>query len=75
MTAPWHVVGGVGGGVNSAVGVGHAGVADGLGVIGDTEAVWGASSIPAAQPVALFAGLAQEFSWADYRISISVGFL
>ena len=40
-----------------------------------TEAVWGASPIPAAQPVALFARLAQEFSWADYGISISVGFL
>ena len=33
---PWHVVGGVGGGVNSAVGVGVAGVADGEGVTGDT---------------------------------------
>ena len=40
-----------------------------------TEAVWGASPIPAAQRVALFARLAQEFSWADYGISISVGFL
>ena len=39
------------------------------------EAVWGASPIPAAQPVALFARLAQEFSCADYGISISVGFL
>ena len=39
------------------------------------EAVWGASPIPAAQPVALFARLAQEFSWADYGILISVGFL
>ena len=37
--------------------------------------VWGASPIPAAQPVALFARLAQEFSWAEYAISISVGFL
>ena len=27
-----------------------------------TEAVWGASPIPAAQPVALFARLDQEFS-------------
>ena len=33
---PWHVVGGVGGGVDSAVGVGVAGVADGEGVTGDT---------------------------------------
>ena len=40
-----------------------------------TEAVWGASPIPAAQPVALFARLAPEFSGADYGISISVGFL
>ena len=32
MTAPRHVVGGVGGGVDSAVGVGDAGVADGEGV-------------------------------------------
>ena len=40
-----------------------------------TEAVWGASPIPAAQPVALFARLAQEFSCADYGILISVGFL
>ena len=39
------------------------------------EAVWGASPIPAAQPVALLARLAQEFSCADYGISISVGFL
>ena len=39
------------------------------------EAVWGASPIPAAEPVALFARLAQEFSWADYGISISVEFL
>ena len=39
------------------------------------EAVWGVSPIPAAQPVALFARLAQEFSCADYGISISVGFL
>ena len=30
---------------------------------GGTEAVWGASPIPAAQPVALFARLAQESSW------------
>ena len=36
LTAPWHVVCGVGGGVDSAVGVGDAGVADGEGVIGDT---------------------------------------
>ena len=36
MTAPWHVVGGVGGGLDSAVGVGDAGVADYEGVIGDT---------------------------------------
>ena len=42
---------------------------------GGSEAVWGASPIPAAQPVALFARLAQEFSWADYGILISVGFL
>ena len=42
---------------------------------GPIEAVWGASPIPAAQPVALFARLAQEFSWADYGISISVGVL
>ena len=42
---------------------------------GTGEAVWGTSPIPAAQPVALFARLAQEFSWADYGISISVGFL
>ena len=40
-----------------------------------TEAVWGASPIPPAQAVALFARLAQEFSWADYGILISVGFL
>ena len=33
---PWHVVGGVGGGVDSAVGVGVAGVADSEGVTGDT---------------------------------------
>ena len=33
---PWHVVGGVGGGVDSVVGVGVAGVADGEGVTGDT---------------------------------------
>ena len=33
---PWHVVGGVGGGVDSAVGVGVAGVADGEGVTCDT---------------------------------------
>ena len=33
---PWHVVGRVGGGVNSAVGVGVAGVADGEGVTCDT---------------------------------------
>ena len=33
---PWHVVGGVGGGVDSAVRVGVAGVADGEGVTGDT---------------------------------------
>ena len=33
---PWHVVGGVGDGVDSAVGVGVAGVADGEGVTGDT---------------------------------------
>ena len=39
------------------------------------EAVWGASPILAAQPVALFARLAQDFSWADNGISISVGFL
>ena len=32
----WHVVGGVAGGVDSAVGVGVAGVADGEGVTGDT---------------------------------------
>ena len=36
VTAPWPVVGGVGGGVDSAMGVGGAGVADGEGVIGDT---------------------------------------
>ena len=36
MTAPWPVVGGVGGGVDSAVGVGGVGVADGEGAIGDT---------------------------------------
>ena len=40
-----------------------------------TEAVWGASPIPAAQPVALFARLAQEFSCWCYGILISVGFL
>ena len=33
---PWHVVAGVGGGVDSAEGVGVAGVADGEGVTGDT---------------------------------------
>ena len=32
MTEPLHVVGGVGGGVDSAVGVGGVGVADGEGV-------------------------------------------
>ena len=33
---PWHVVGGVGGGVDSALGVGVVGVADSEGVTGDT---------------------------------------
>ena len=33
---PWHVAGGVGGGVDSVVGVGVAGVADGEAVSGDT---------------------------------------
>ena len=33
---PWHVVGGIGGGVDSAVGVGVAGGAHGEGVTGDT---------------------------------------
>ena len=40
-----------------------------------TEAVWGASPIPAAQPVALFARPDQEFSCGCYGILISVGFL
>ena len=39
------------------------------------EAVWGASPIPAAQPVALFARPDQEFSCGCYGILISVGFL
>ena len=39
------------------------------------EAVWGASPIPAAQPVALFARPDQEFSCRCYGILISVGFL
>ena len=51
----------------------HQGVAP-PGLTHLTEAVWGASPIPAAQPVALFARLAQEFSSADYGISISVDF-
>ena len=33
---PWHVVDWVGGGMDSAVGVGVAGVADGEGITGDT---------------------------------------
>ena len=37
MTAPWPVVGGVGSGVDSAVGVGGVGVADDEGAIGDTS--------------------------------------
>ena len=40
-----------------------------------SEAVWGASPIPAAQPVALFARPDQEFSCRCYGILISVGFL
>ena len=40
-----------------------------------TEAVWGASPIPAAQPVALFARPDQEFSCGCYGILISVGVL
>ena len=43
--------------------------------VGTTEAVWGASPIPAAQPVALFARPDQEFSCRCYGILISVGFL
>ena len=39
------------------------------------EAVWGVSPIPAAQPVALFARPAQEFSCCCYGFSISLGFL
>ena len=42
---------------------------------GPSEAVWGASPIPAAQPVALFARPDQEFSCRCYGILISVGFL
>ena len=45
-----------------------------LGTI-SSEAVWGASPIPAAQPVALFARPDQEFSCGCYGILISVGFL
>ena len=43
--------------------------------LGHAEAVWGASPIPAAQPVALFARPDQEFSCRCYGILISAGFL
>ena len=44
-------------------------------IVDVSEAVWGASPIPAAQPVALFARPDQEFSCGCYGILISVGFL
>ena len=62
VTAPWHVVGGVGAGVDSAVGVGDAGVADGEGVIG---AFWWSGGVGV---VGVGAGRGLRFGGGRFRV-------